>query len=111
MSRRERIFVTADQWQRRLTQLDKMQAAERREFDEKYRYEISLTEDRIQALAIIRQRFGSSEGGWERCAAQGGCSISTYRSWDDPVRNVQPRDQSFKKTAVACGVKYGFHDY
>jgi len=110
MAKRQVVLVSARDWQRRLAALEKKPTQERREFEEKSRYEISLTEDRKQALALIREKLGPGETGWERASARGGCSVWTYRTWDDETRNVQPRDQSFKKTAVALGINYGFHE-
>lgn len=106
---RERVLVTAEQWQARLAALDRMAAKEREEFDRLKRLEVSLTEDRIQALALLRERFGAGEEGWRRAAELGGCSWWTYRDWADEAKNVQPRDQSFKRTAIVLGLKYGFH--
>lgn len=107
---RERVFVSADEWVKRLTQLERMAEKERKQFEEAKRLEISLTEDRMQALAMIRERFGPGEEGWKKAEEAFGCSAWTYKTWADAERNVQPRDQSFKRTAIALGIKYGFHD-
>lgn len=109
---RERVFVTADEWVARLTALDRMSAADRKAFSAAKRLEIDLTERRIQALAVVREVFGPGEIGWRRAQDAGGCSWWTYRDWEDRTKNVQPRSQSFERTAVAtkrAGWCYGFY--
>jgi hypothetical protein len=107
--RREVVLLTAAQWVKRLDAHARLTAKEQEEFDAKKRFEISLTEDRKQALAMIAERYGPGEAGWRRAEAQHGCSWWTYKTWADDARNVQPRDQSFKRTAIALGIKHGFY--
>lgn len=107
---RERVLVSAEDWSKRLAKLERMSQREREAFDKAKRLEISLTEDRIQALALLRGRFGDGEQAFHEAAQRGGCSVWTYKTWADESRNVQPRDQSFKRTAIALGIHYGFHD-
>lgn len=109
---RERVFVTADEWVARLAALDRMNAADRKQFTASKRLEIDLTERRMQALAVVRETFGPGEAGWRACQEAGGCSWWTYRDWEDRTKNVQPRSQSFERTAVAArrsGWRYGFY--
>lgn len=103
---KRREFVSAEQWQRRIKVWQSMPASERRELD--YRLAIGLTEDRMQAMAVIREVFGPGEAGWRACQDAGGCSWWTYRNWADETKDIQPHARSLKQTSVACGRWKGF---
>ena len=106
--KRNVIYINPRLWRSIALRHKRLDRQQKRAFDAESRYEIDLQEDRMQALALIREKFGPGELGWARCEEAGGCSKYTYKRWANPLYNVQPRDQSFKRTAIALGLNYGF---
>lgn len=107
--RRVRVLVSAAEWQKRLAALESMAEREREEFSSRQRLELSLEDQRDQAIGLLAERFGPGEEGWKRAHENGGCHPSTYRLWDKRLV-YNPRGESFRMTAIATGIEYGFFD-
>jgi hypothetical protein len=101
----ERKLVSAAQWQRLLAKSER----ERKEFNSKREYELSIEDLRDDAVAIVENTFGRGETGFRLAESHGGMSAKTYQLWKDK-KILRPHTVSFRRTAIACGKKFGFHD-
>lgn len=109
MARRSVEFVTAQNWERRLAQLEKMTVQEKREFEEKSRVELSVQDIRDQTVGIVYARFGKNEGAFYAVKSRGGATPSTLGKWDRG-ETYQPRMATIRRTLRACGKDLGIID-
>ena len=105
MAKRKVTYMTMSAYRRFVKTYKGMKPEEKKAYDAEQRFELSLTEVRVQALAKIRDVYGPGEVGWRKCQEAGGCHWSTYRLWEDRILDVQPQARSLFKTALACGIK------
>jgi hypothetical protein len=77
------VLVTAKDWQKRLAEVERMNARERREFEEKRRLEISVEDlrDEVTGMVIAELGGGVEDKAFELCHARGGPHPSTLRHW------------------------------
>lgn len=78
-------WVSAKDWQVRLTQLERMNAKERKEFEMNRRMELSTEDlrDEITGAIIAQLGGGVEDKAFELCHARGGPHPSTLKAWSD----------------------------
>lgn len=99
--RPQRVILSAAEWQVRMRQEER----ERREFEEKRTFELSVEDLRDQTVAIIRQAYGRGESALEKVHANCGPHPATIRLWEDKKVKA-PRLNKMRQALVACG-----HDF
>ena len=105
MARRETVYVTAREWKARLTLHLSKSAAEQREFDERSRLELSVTDLRDEAVGIAYSVYGRDREGLKLLQANGGACPQTIYNWDrDKVK--APHLNTLRRTLMACGYDF-----
>lgn len=101
MPRKAVEIVSAKDWRKRLTRLEKMKADERREFQEKTRLEVSTRDLRDATVGEVYAKYGKGDDGLSICQANGGPAPQTIRNWDKGVTEF-PHLQTIRRALLAC---------
>lgn len=103
-ARRDVELVSAKDWQKRLAQLERMNAKDRREFEAKRRLEMSVEDlrDEIVGHVIAELGNGVEDKAFELCHARGGPHPSTLKSWRDR-QVVRPWTSKLRQAGVTVG--------
>lgn len=98
-------LVSAKDWQARLTQLERMNAKERKEFDLHRRLEISVEDlrDEIVGAVIAELGGGVEDKAFERCHALGGAHPSTLRAWSNRTVH-RPWTSKMRQVGLTVGM-------
>lgn len=102
LAKRERVFLTAEQWQKRIVEHQK----EQRDHDKKVRYELSLDDLRSECIAIIHNEFGSDAAAYERVHERGGATVQTLKRYAT-APHWTPKLQTVQASLRAVGWELG----
>lgn len=102
MAKRETVLVPAEDWQKRLAALERMNAADRRQFESQRRLELSIEDLRDEIVGIVLSGHGTDDECFQACYEAGGPHPSTLRHWRDKTI-LSPRANTMRKAAIACG--------
>lgn len=103
--KRQRVILTAEEWQKKLAGFDSRANREQREFEDKLSYELSVEDLRDECVAIIRNELGRGEGVFEIVHGRMGPHPSTLHNWEN---KVVKRPQLSKMRAALRAVRHDF---
>lgn len=102
---RELVLVSAKDWQRRLSALERMNRAERDEFHRLRRLEISVEDlrDEIVGMVIAELGRGVEDTAFETCHANGGPHPGTLKRWADRTVH-RPWTSKMRQAGLTVGM-------
>lgn len=102
---RELVLVSAKDWQKRLSALEKLSAHERTEFHRLRRLEISVEDlrDEIVGMVIAELGRGVEDVAFETCHANGGPHPGTLRRWAERTVH-RPWTSKMRQAGLTVGM-------